>query len=223
MQANSRALPRSVKYLLIAVILAAILELNHIGMLNIELLLAEVRLHNDSIWIIFALIIAQVVLYTFALTGSYALWLVAPVYAPLAATAILAIGGTLGAISAYYFSRKISDKWVRRIELSRAYRLIQNERQFLILFALRVLPGFPHGIISYSAGILNCRPAQFIIASLAGFTIKFYLYSTIVHKATDALSHKTSIELASLSPLIALSALSLIAVYIRHRFTTKTA
>jgi len=217
------AISRGAKFLLVALILTTIVVLNQVGLLNMDRLLAEVRAYSDSGWLILALILAQVVLYTFALGGSYALWLVAPVYAPVGATAILAVSGTLGAITAYYFSKRVSDRWVRRIENSRTYRLLHEHNDFFMVFALRVLPGFPHGLISYSAGILDCRPLHFVSASLAGFTIKFYLYSNIVYHATDAIAKKKSFSIVSLSPLIILSALSLVAVYIRHRVSTKPA
>ena len=214
---------RGVRYFLIALLFLGVAYLNHIGVLNMNNLLAEVRANSDSAWLILALILAQVILYTFALGGSYALWLVAPVYTPVNATAILAIGGTLGAISAYYFSREISDKWVQRIENSRTYRLLQGHNHFFTVFSIRVLPGFPHGLINYSAGILKCPPMHFVASSLAGFAIKFYLYSDLVYHATDAIANKKSFDIAALSPLILLSALSLIGVYVRHRFWTKPA
>ncbi|MGW8247492.1 MAG: TVP38/TMEM64 family protein [Acidiferrobacterales bacterium] len=213
---------RGFKFFLVALILVAVVILNQADLLDVNRLLTEVRANRDSGWLILALILAQVVLYTFALGGSYALWLVGPVYAPVGAAAILAIGGTLGAISAYYFSKKISDKWIRRIENSRTYRLLQEHNGFYMVFALRVLPGFPHGLISYSAGVLNCRPVYFILASLAGFAIKFYLYANIVYHTTDVIVNKQSFDILSLSPLIILSALSLITVYVRHRMSTKT-
>jgi len=211
------------KYLGALLFLVSIVTLNHLGYINLDRLVSEVRTYRDNPLLIAALIIGQVALYTFALTGSYALWLVAPVYAPVASTSILAVGGTLGAISAYYFSRKMSEKWVQRIAHTRAYRLIRAQNQFLTLFALRVLPGFPHGLISYSAGILKCPPIQFILASMAGFVIKFYLYSSIVHRAADALTGKTEVDIVALSPLIALSVLSLAAVYLRHRASVRVA
>jgi uncharacterized membrane protein YdjX (TVP38/TMEM64 family) len=223
MEPTRPTVSRGLKFFLIALILVAVLVLNRIGLLNMNLLLAEVRAYSDSGWLILALILAQVILYTFALGGSYALWLVAPIYAPVSATAILAIGGTLGAISAYYFSQKISEKWVRRIESSRTYRLLHEHNDFFMVFALRVLPGFPHGLISFSAGILNCRPVHFISASLAGFAIKFFLYSNIVYDTADAIANKRSFDIVSLSPLIVLSALSLIAVYVRHRMSARPA
>jgi len=214
---------RGMRFFLIAFLFLSVALLNHVGVLNMNTLLAEVRANSDSAWLILLLVLVQIVLYTFALTGSYALWLVAPVYAPINATAILAIGGALGAISAYYFSRKISDNWLRRIEKTRTYRLLHEHDNFFMVFALRVLPGFPHAIISYSAGILDCRPIHFLAASLAGFTIKFYLYSDIVYHATDAIAQKKAFDITSLSPLILLSALSLIGVYIRHRFWARPA
>jgi len=214
---------RVMRYFLIALLFLAVAYLNHIGVLNMNTLLAEVRANSDSAWLILVLILVQIILYTFALGGSYALWLVAPVYTPVNATAILAIGGTLGAISAYYFSRKISDKWVQRIENSRTYQLLHEHNHFFTVFSMRVLPGFPHGLINYSAGILKCPPMHFVASSLAGFTIKFYLYSDIVYHATDAIAHKKSFDIAALSPLIILSVLSLIGVYIRHRFWKITA
>ena len=92
-----------------------------------------------------------------------------------------------------------------------------------MIFALRVLPGFPHGLISYSAGILKCRPAYFMAGSFAGFAIKFYIYSSLVYEATDVIAKKTSFDIISLSPLILLSVLSLIAMYILRRKSEKPA
>jgi uncharacterized membrane protein YdjX (TVP38/TMEM64 family) len=223
MDLTRHGVSRSMQVLLVALLFLAIAYLNHTGVLKMDTLLAVVRANSGSTWLILALILAQIVLYTFALGGSYALWLVAPVYTPVNSTAILAISGTLGAVSAYYFSRKISDKWLQRIENSKTYRLLHEHNNFFTVFALRVLPGFPHGIISYSAGILKCQPSHFAAASLAGFTIKFYLYSDIVYHAADAIAHKKSFDIASLSPLILLSVLSLIGVYVRHRFWAKPA
>jgi uncharacterized membrane protein YdjX (TVP38/TMEM64 family) len=222
MEWNRLSASRTIRYLLIALVIVALVILNHVGWLNMNQLLAEVRENSDSVWLILALILAQVILYTFALGGSYALWLVAPVYVPFSATAILAIGGTLGAISAYYFSRKISEKWVHRIESSRTYRLLHAHNDFFMVFALRVLPGFPHGLISYSAGILKCRPFYFFSASLAGFTIKFYIYANLIYEATDVITKKRSFDIVSLSPLILLSVLSLIAMYILRRVSEKS-
>ena len=222
MDLTRNGISRGMRYFLIALLFLSVAYLNHIGVLNMNNLLSEVRANSDSAWLILVLILAQVILYTFALGGSYALWLVAPVYTPLVATTILGIGGTLGAISAYYFSRKISDKWVHRIENSRTYRLLQEHNHFFTVFSIRVLPGFPHGLISYSAGILKCPPMHFVASSLAGFAIKFYLYSDLVYHATDAIANKKSFDVAALSPLILLSALSLIGVYVRHKFWTRT-
>ena len=165
---------RGTRFFLVAFLILSIAFLNHVGVLNMNTLLTGVRANSGSGWLILALILVQIVLYTFALTGSYALWLVAPVYTPVHATAILSIGGTLGAISAYYFSRKISDRWVQRIENSRTYRLLHEHNHFFTVFSLRVLPGFPHALISYSAGFLKCPPMHFVAASLAGFT--FHLF-----------------------------------------------
>lgn len=193
------------------------------GLLDTDWLLALARDYAEHWWLVLILVLVQVVLYTFALSGSYAVWVTAPLYSPATATMILAIGGTLGAISAYWFSRRLTEKWIARVERSRAYRLLQGHNHFFSLFALRVLPGFPHGLINYSSGMLKTSVVHFLSATLLAFTIKFYIYSAVIHKATEAAVKEKSLDLSALVPLILLSLLSFAGVFIRHRLDSKIA
>ncbi len=89
------------------------------GLLDAEKMLGIAREYADRWWLVLVLILLQLILFTFALAGSFLLWIVAPIYPPAMATFILAAGGTLGGITAYLFSKRITDGWIEKIEKSR--------------------------------------------------------------------------------------------------------
>lgn len=211
--------PQAARVLIIAALLITAVALRASGIIDTDRLLLLARGYAENWWLSIVLVLAQIVLYTFALSGSYALWVVAPLYPPVTATVILAIGGTLGAISAYFFSLRLTDKWTRRIENSRVYRLLRQHNNVFTLFALRLLPGFPHGLINYSSGILKARFSHFLPATIAGFTIKFYIYSSIIYKAASVTTRQESLDYSSMIPLVLLSVLSASAVIIKHRLS----
>ena len=221
---NKFAFPAHVvKLFIVAILILAGIFFLRSELFDTDKLLALAREYTGHWWLVPVLILAQIILYTFALSGSYALWITAPLYSPVIATTILATGGTLGAICAYYFSRNLTDKWVARVERSKSYKLLQHHNNFLSLFALRTLPGFPHGLINYSSGILDTRLAHFLPATILGFAIKFYIYSTVIHNATEVISKEETLDSSALGPLVLLSLLAFTGVFIRHRLENKSA
>ena len=115
------------KLLIVALIVATGISLHFFGLLEPRKILDLARGYSDHWLLVVGLILLQIILYTFALTGSVALWIVAPIYSPVVATLILAAGGTLGGISAYYFSRQLTNDWETRIEKSYIYKLIHKQ------------------------------------------------------------------------------------------------
>ena len=68
-----------IKKLLILVLLIAIgLLLQVIGLFDVEKMLPIARSYADQWWLVVVLILAQTVLFTFALAGSLFLWIAAP-------------------------------------------------------------------------------------------------------------------------------------------------
>jgi uncharacterized membrane protein YdjX (TVP38/TMEM64 family) len=209
------------KLLIVALLITAGILLEVAGLLDAEKMLNVAREYSDSWWLILVLIVLQIILFTFALAGSFFLWIAAPLYSPAMSTFILAAGGTLGGIAAYLFSKRLTDEWVEKIETSHAYKLLHKQDNFFTLFALRVFPAFPHSLVNYSSGILNVKLSHFIPAAILGISIKSYIYSKVIHSATTSASLEDLLDISTYGPLILLSALSLTGVFIKYKLASK--
>ena len=134
----------------------------------------------------------------------------------------------LGGIGAYFFSRRLTDDLIAKIENSHAYRLLHKQDNFFSLFALRVLPTFPHSLVNYSSGILKVKPSHVIAAALLGLFIKSYVYSNVIYKAVSSASHADQsvlmdelMDIKTFGPLLLLSVITLLGVYLRYRLDKK--
>lgn len=206
-----------IKFAIIAVLLTAGIALEVLGVLDAREWLELARGYTRHWWLVAVLIVAQSILFTFALAGSLFLWIAAPLYPPLTATLILTAGSTLGGLGAYFFSRSLTDEWKRKIENSRTYRVLHANDNFFTLFAMRVFPGFPHSVVNYSAGILNARLTHFVAAAILGIFIKTYIYAQVIYGATSALSVDMLLDIKVYGPLLLLSLLGVIGVYINYK------
>lgn len=207
------------KLIIVALMISAGILLEIAGLLDAEKMLGIAREYSDQWWLVLILILLQTVLFTFALAGSFFLWIVAPLYPPAMATFILAAGGTLGGVCAYLFSRRLTDDWVARIENSHAYRLLHKQDNFFALFALRVFPAFPHSLVNYSSGILKVKLSHFILAAISGLSIKSYIYCVVIYNAASSASIDDLFDISTYGPLILLSMISLAGVFIKYRLT----
>ncbi|MCP4392028.1 MAG: hypothetical protein GY802_27295 [Gammaproteobacteria bacterium] len=205
------------KLLLITLMITLGIYLEIAGWLDVQQVLNFARGYAQHWWLILILIAAQSVLFTFALAGSLFLWIAAPLYPPAVATFILAAGGTLGGLGAYFFSEYLTADWIQRIEKSRAYKLLHAQDDFFTLFAMRVFPAFPHSLVNYSAGILKARLSHFIVAAMLGISIKSYVYARVIHSAASSLSMDVLLDVWILGPLVLLSAISAATVYVNYR------
>jgi len=193
------------------------LLLQFAGLLDAEKLVAMAKNISASWWLVLLLVLAQAILFTFALAGSLSLWIAAPLYPPPVAALILAAGGTLGGLGAYYLSGYLTVDWKHRIEESRGYRLLHSRGDFFSLFAMRIFPGFPHALVNYSAGILRARIDHFAIAAMLGIFIKSFVYARVIHSASNELSLRALTDIAVIGPLLLLAALSVVAVFVTRR------
>lgn len=209
------------KLLIVAMLITIGLMLELAGLLEPERLLHIARGYSDYWWLAVILILLQIVFFTFALAGSVFLWVVAPIYPPEMATFILAAGGTLGGVGAYLFSNNLTHEWIERIETSHVYRLLHDQGHFLTLFALRVFPAFPHSLVNYSSGILNIKLSHFIPAAILGISIKSYIYSKIIYNATTSASLDELLDISTFGPLILLSVILLLGVFIKYKLSGK--
>jgi uncharacterized membrane protein YdjX (TVP38/TMEM64 family) len=205
--------------LIILVVLGIILQLT--GSIDPEQLIAVTRQYADRWWLAVLLVAIQTVLFTFALTGSSLIWIAAALFPPLTSTAIITTGTTLGSVSAYLFSQRLSVEWTQKIKNTRIYKLLQKEGNFLILYALRMMPGFPHSVINYSSGILKIKFINFIPAAMFGTAVKTYVYSLLIYKTTTPGTLSNSIGISTVWPLLLLSLLILAGVFVKHYLDNK--
>lgn len=206
------------KLLILVALLVTGVLLSATGVLDPQMLLAMAREYSDQWWLVLILILAQVLLFTFALAGSAILWVAAVLFEPLAAALILAVGATLGGISAYYFSATLSEEWVQKVENSHIYRLLHKQDSFLALLAMRIMPAFPQGLFNYSSGILKVNMAYFVIASFIGIGLKSYVYAPIIYQAAGGASIEDLLDFSRLGPLILLSLLLFIGVIVKYKW-----
>lgn len=178
--------------------------------------LAWARGHTGQWWLPPALILLQVLLFMFALPGSTVLWLVAPLYAPPAATLILAAGGVGGALAAYGFSRRLSEAQRARLRRQRAWRALEHESDFLALCALRLVPAFPHSVLNYGAGILRLPLGGFAVSAAIGFGLKAALYSSVIHNLIETAEVRDLLRPETLLPLFLLALLLFLARFLRR-------
>jgi len=191
---------------LLAALVALGLAAHGFGFFDAGAALAWARGHATRWWLPPALILLPVLLFTFALPGSAVLWLVAPLYPPFEAAAILTAGGVIGALAAYVFARRLTGVSLQGLQESRGYRLLRRESGFLVLCALRLAPGFPHSVINYAAGTLRVRLLPFLAAAAIGFAVKSWLYASVIHGALAAGRPADLLTPAALWPLAALVA-----------------
>ncbi|MDH5573379.1 MAG: hypothetical protein OEY89_16570, partial [Gammaproteobacteria bacterium] len=86
------------KLLLLGLLVAAALLLKLGGLLEPEMLIERLRGYAGHWWLAVALVLLQVILFTFALAGSSILWVAATLYSPLMSCIILTAGASLGGV-----------------------------------------------------------------------------------------------------------------------------
>ena len=207
------------KLIIVALLIVAGILLEVAGLLDAEKMLIIAREYVDRWWLVLILILLQMILFTFALAGAFFLWIVAPLYPPAMSTFILTAGGTLGGVTAYFFSKRLTNEWIEKIEKSRTYKLLHKQDNFFALFALRVFPAFPHSLVNYSSGILNVKLSHFIPAAILGISIKSYIYSKVIYNTATSSSFEDLLDISTYGPLILLSTIVLIGVFIKYKLS----
>ena len=205
--------------LLVLVVTGIVLQLT--GTIDSMQLITIARQYADQWWLGVALVVIQSIMFTFAMAGSSMVWISAALFTPVVSTIIIVSGTTLGGISAYLFSEHLSGEWAVKVKHSRIYQLLSRQSNFISLFALRVMPGFPHSVINYSCGFLHIKFINFIPAAILGTAIKTYVYSVIIYNATTPGSLARGIDISMIWPLLALSLLILAATIVKQYLKNK--
>lgn len=151
------------------------------------------------------LVALQALLLTLALPGTLMLWLVAPLYHPLPAALILTAGSVLGALGAYGVSRHVRGDRSARGRNGRVITLLQKRGDLFMQLTLRVIPGFPHSVINYGAGVLGLPLGSFIAAAALGMSVKWFMYASAIQAMLEMGAEPEQIGMASLTPLFFLA------------------
>lgn len=208
------------RLLLLLALVAGGIAADALGWVDWRALLELSRRHADQPWLPLALVSLEVLLYSLAMPGSLLIIPLATLYSPMLATALFVCGAALGALGAYRFSSRLSQQWRSHVQAHPVFRLLVRHGDFPTMTALRLLPGFPHSVINYSAGLLALPQATFLAAAVLGMSIKFYLYARAIHHAAAAQSPAELMRADTLVPLLVLSALFAAGQLLRHRRRT---
>ncbi|WP_302138579.1 TVP38/TMEM64 family protein [Halomonas alkalicola] len=167
--------------------------------------------------VIISVILVMAVTLALGLPGSIGLWLIAPFYPPLAATPMLIVGSVLGALGAYWLSARVGDRWTPKGLTRKIMRRLEQRSDFLTQCALRVLPGFPHSVVNYAAGLLRLPLGTFLMAAIIGLGVKWAVYASAIYGALEAVEKEEALSVSVVLPLLALTVLLLVGAWVRRR------
>lgn len=170
-----------------------------------------------------AVVLTQALLLTFALPGTLMLWVVAPFYPPWVATALLSTGTIAGALGAYTVARRFRLRDDAEIEANargdsiaaRTIGLMRQHGDTWTQLVFRILPGFPHSVVNYGAGLLALPLRPFLVAAALGVPIKWLVYTHAVHAMVQIGVEGESLSPWSLAPLLALALLLTVGLFVR--------
>ncbi|WP_229358922.1 TVP38/TMEM64 family protein [Halomonas salipaludis] len=150
------------------------------------------------------------------LPGSIGLWLIAPFHPPWVATLMLIVGSVGGALGAYWLAATFRQRYTPKGLTRRIMYVMSRRSDALTQCAFRVLPGFPHSVINYAAGLLHLPLRTFVIAAVIGLGIKWAVYASAIHGALEAVETGDALSIDVILPLLALALLLLLGAGVRR-------
>lgn len=181
------------------------------GWINTDAMLELVEPMAVLWWLPFIMALAMALLFATALPGSSLIIVSGLLYPPGLATVMTVVGGTVGSMLGYGLARKVPESLSARLSKTTAYKALRRRTTFLVLLTLRILPGMPHGMLNYSAGLLGANRFPFIASAICGYAIKGFLYTSA---ANDIASFKPGdpLSFSLLWPFVALALLATTAI-----------
>ena len=163
------------------------------------------------------LVLFQSLMLIFALPGTLMLWVVAPIYQPPVATLMLTAGSVTGAMGAYWISRSLTGSPPSEDSSGRVVTLLRRRGDLLTQLVLRILPGFPHSVINYAAGLLGLPFKIFVSAALLGLTVKWLVYTSAVHALVEVGTGAEKLGVDSVTPLLILAIFVGVGAWVKNR------
>ena len=114
------------------------------------------------------------------------------------------IGAVCGGTLAFYLSRGIGRKLVKTFSKKEADKLstIINERGFIIVLMLRLIPLFPFDVISYGAGFSNIKYRDYLLATIVGIIPGVLVFTNIGTQVSKIGSFEFYISISMLVLLV---------------------
>lgn len=151
------------------------------------------------------------------LPGSIGLWLIAPFYPPVIATAMLTLSSVVGALGAYQIAARAGRNWAPGGLTLKVMAMLEQRSDFMTQCAMRILPGFPHSVINFAAGLRGISLKTYLLAATLGLAVKWGVYSSAIYGALEAIEEENALQFDVLLPLIALALLLLAGAWYRRR------
>lgn len=167
-----------------------------------------------------AVVVLMALMLTFALPASILVWVVAPFHPPLVSVGILLAGSIPGVAGAYLAARRLGRDWVLR-RGGRVVALLEQRGDLLTQCMLRVLPGFPHSVVNYAAGVLGLPFRTYLAAAVLGLAVKWAVYASALYGAAEALEEGDPLSPEMLLPMFVLAGMLLAAAVLRGRLQSR--
>lgn len=167
--------------------------------------------------VIIGVMLIMAVTLAIGLPGSIGLWLIAPFYPPLIATIMLTLSSVAGAFGAYQIAARAGKRWNPSGLTLKVMQMLEKRSDLMTQCALRILPGFPHSVINFAAGLRNISLKTYLLAATLGLTIKWGVYSSAIYGALEAIEKEDALQFEVVLPLIALALLLLAGAWFRRR------
>lgn len=206
------------KHLIILLLIAAGFLFHYTEIADLRRIFLWIESVSDYWWAWAVVLAAKIIFYALAMPGSSFIWIAAILYKPFQATLLIACGGTIGAILAYYLSKRISQKDKRETRQSVFFDFLQKNSNFSALCVARMIPGFPHSVINYGSGVINVPWPRFVSSTFIGFSIKGFVYSSAINEAVEISSISELGKFETLWPLLLPAGLMVIGQILKKLF-----
>lgn len=167
--------------------------------------------------VIISVVLVMAVTLALGLPGSIGFWIIAPFYSPLLATLLLTAGSVTGAYGAYHVSAKLGDRWKPGSLTLKVMATLEKRSDLMTQCALRLLPGFPHSVINFAAGFSRIPLRTYLLAALLGLSAKWFVYSSAIYGALEAIEEENPLQFDVMLPLIVLALMLLVGAWFRRR------
>ena len=171
-----------------------------------------------NVWAPALIICAMTAAWAFALPASVFLFITPLLFAPHWSALITTAGCALGSSIGYAVARFVGGAWVDRFREGRLHRFLMRHSSFMVLFAIRLTPSSPHGLINYGAGLARIPFARFVLATTLALALKSYVYAEAVHHTVGAKSLFDALSAKTMLSLLAVALLALVGHWLHRRY-----